>query len=523
MIRRFNNIARSAMCCWPKESDVISVDSPESTEAATCTAVYSAISCEDQLSKKEHDSNNQLNEDVDQITCSSMTVSSSSSSANGDESSCGQRLQPQHDGDKAQPSLESLSRQVGLDDQEVLLVILDPLDISDLDVGGFDSEVSSEVDSAVEGADAVVETETTSEITREEIIQKEAFLKIDTTIEVDELVSEDEVVTWVTKHKLPLVVLDRMREFHLYDLNIIQEAGPSALDNVTSGMTIIEKKKLLKAIKELKPVPDSPIEVVPIELPSESVAIVEEGEKEELCAWLIQYKLSVTIYDRLKESNLDSLMTLKESGSEILDSITVGMTVIEKKKFLKAVKELKNPLVDSTSSADSSTLIQVEEEVHEPYRNPLCEAEESASCNRLQKAIDDEFEAINNIITVMSRGTTSFTEEAKEKLIRSRENHQDRARRLMALLQEKKSRSEVDNSNDDGELISMKSKSSKGYRVRFAFENVSTLSTAHQTSIWSSFGGSWFGSTSNEPIQRTCISCQAHFHSLVDTLCMDCS
>ncbi len=80
--------------------------------------------------------------------------------------------------------------------------------------------------------------------------------------------------------------------------------------------------------------------------------------KQEVCDWLLKYRLSSTdvIYDRLIKRDLGDLDRLQSADHAVLEAIVAGMNVIEKKKFQKAIRELRSGSRESLDPSLSDTI-----------------------------------------------------------------------------------------------------------------------------------------------------------------------
>ncbi len=241
--------------------------------------------------------------------------------------------------------------------------------------------------------------------------------------------------------------------------------------------------------------PQSPSRVETLKSTREANKL-QERNKEEVCAWLTKIKLPLTLYDRLVAEELGDLGSLRTAPSEMLDEVTSSMTVIEKKKFQKAVKELKesqgsdqqpsNAVTKETKAATSSMvsmsanksttttistttttmtkssatvsndLFKPEEEEKEgASKDPehtLRQTEECSTKARLQIEFDNEIKAVEHlIITTRSAksGSVRFSDKALAILTASRDYHQQRAQRLQRILNDNTIALYATNRNDD--------------------------------------------------------------------------
>ena len=249
---------------------------------------------------------------------------------------------------------------------------------------------------------------------------------------------------------------------------------------------------------------DANIESVHVQEPcaisntDEEKEMILQANKEEVCSWLTKNRLSLALYDRLVEQELGDLGSLHKADEVILAVVTATMTVIEKRKFQKAIKELKAgeepqtvnvalrdttghsqvtttsntemPVKSSivmTASTTSTTMVTMashtvtngmhlldgeEKEDAKDLEKVLKDTEESSTKARLQIEFDNEIKAVEHLIITTraaKSGGVRFSSKALAILTASRDYHQQRAQRLQRILNDNTIALYATNRNDD--------------------------------------------------------------------------
>lgn len=161
----------------------------------------------------------------------------------------------------------------------------------------------------------------------------------------------------------------------------------------------------------------------------------------DLEAWITQNSISVEIQQSIRELDVLSLEELMKLPEDVIGSLGDKLKAIPRKKFLSSMKELKTPPSTNSYSPypdEQNIKVEMDSTLDISGDMVICLAEKALSIEQLMKELEFENSIIEGLINQTMSARDQYSEKAFEIINQSKVSHQERAKRIRKLIQEKR-------------------------------------------------------------------------------------